>query len=329
MKLSAVWCAAAGVVALLACGSNNGTGSGSFPFSGPSCTSIPTGCWDCVEQNCNGGCITTACADYFSCYCACAMGDPNCYAGCEPKRMNQACEQCYAGVSTPSCQQSCSSQCSVSGGSSSGVGGSSGFGSSSGSGSSSSGSGGGAACLSSDGSLCYTYSVSGYTCPAMTTTVGSCSTSNDLGSCAISATGSNGATVTATEYYYCAGAFANTGSASTFQSACTSANGMWTAGSVAQCGTGSSSGSGSSGGSSSGSGSSGGSGSSSGGPTDGGVPSCHSVPCGTMGQMETFCESLIGTTCTAAWYTVGSQTFDCNSCTDCTTAAQEASKACP
>ena len=114
MKRPAIWCAVAAVVALFACSSNNDA-NGSFPFSGPSCTSIPTGCWDCVEQNCNGGCITSACADYFNCFCACAEGDQNCYAGCEPKVMNPACEQCAAGVSTQSCQQSCSSQCSVSG----------------------------------------------------------------------------------------------------------------------------------------------------------------------------------------------------------------------
>jgi len=146
MKRPAILCAVAAVVALFACGSNNNA-NGSFPFSGPSCTSIPTGCWDCVEQNCNGGCITSACADYFNCFCACAEGDQNCYAGCEQKVMTPACEQCAAGVSTQSCQQSCSSQCSVGGSSGIGSGGSSG----------SSGSSGGQGCTTSNGACPITF----------------------------------------------------------------------------------------------------------------------------------------------------------------------------
>jgi hypothetical protein len=60
---------------------------------------------------------------------------------------------------------------------------------------------------------------------------------------------------------------------------------------------------------------------------------CHSVPCGTMGQSMEYCEvdDGEGGGCTQAWYQVGSQIFDCTSCTQagCQLAAQEASKACP
>jgi hypothetical protein len=62
---------------------------------------------------------------------------------------------------------------------------------------------------------------------------------------------------------------------------------------------------------------------------DGGA-TCNSRACGTMGQSMTFCESIDPSgTCTAAWFEVGGLVFDCNSCTDCTTASQEASKSCP
>jgi hypothetical protein len=49
-----------------------------------------------------------------------------------------------------------------------------------------------------------------------------------------------------------------------------------------------------------------------------------------MGQLMTFCESIDSNdVCNAAWFDVAGQTFYCNSCSDCTTASQEASKACP
>ena len=62
---------------------------------------------------------------------------------------------------------------------------------------------------------------------------------------------------------------------------------------------------------------------------DGGA-TCNSRSCGTMGQIMTFCESIDPNgTCTEAWFDVAGQTFYCNSCSDCTTASQEASKSCP
>jgi hypothetical protein len=65
-------------------------------------------------------------------------------------------------------------------------------------------------------------------------------------------------------------------------------------------------------------------------PFSDGGPTCNSRSCGTMGQLMTFCESIDpGGTCTAAWFEVAGQTFYCNSCADCTTASQEASKSCP
>ncbi len=148
MKRAATWCAGAVIVALFACGSGN-NGNGAFPFSGPSCAQITPGCWGCVEQNCNGGCITSACSDYFSCFCACASGDQNCYTGCQSKAMTQACLQCAQSVSSQSCTQSCNSACSTSsmggsGGGSSGVG-------------SSSGSGGGQVCSTSNGACPVTF----------------------------------------------------------------------------------------------------------------------------------------------------------------------------
>jgi hypothetical protein len=63
---------------------------------------------------------------------------------------------------------------------------------------------------------------------------------------------------------------------------------------------------------------------------DAGTATCTPHSCGTMGQVMTFCESFDSSNvCTAAWFEVAGQTFDCNSCSDCTTAAQEASKSCP
>ena len=63
---------------------------------------------------------------------------------------------------------------------------------------------------------------------------------------------------------------------------------------------------------------------------DGGSQVCTPHACGTTGQSMLFCEDFdANNTCTFAWFESGGQTFDCNSCSDCTTAAQEASKACP
>lgn len=63
---------------------------------------------------------------------------------------------------------------------------------------------------------------------------------------------------------------------------------------------------------------------------DAGNVTCTPHACGTMGQTMTFCESFDPSdTCIGAWFEVGGQIFDCNSCADCTTAAQEASQACP
>jgi hypothetical protein len=151
MKRPAIWCATAAVVALFAC-SNNNNANGSFPFSGPSCppSSELTNCFGCYEQNCNGSCLTTACADLFSCACACNPGDESCLQGCLTKGETPACSQCAANIDTPSCQQACGSQC---GGS---VSSSGGFGSSSGASSGSSGSGG-QGCTTSNGACPITF----------------------------------------------------------------------------------------------------------------------------------------------------------------------------
>jgi len=131
MKRPAIWCAVAAVVALFACGSNNNA-NGTFPFSGPSCppSSELTNCFGCYEQNCNASCLTSACADFFSCICACNPGDESCLQGCFPKAETPACSQCAANVDQASCQQACGSQCggtvTSSGGGSSSSGGSSG-----------------------------------------------------------------------------------------------------------------------------------------------------------------------------------------------------------
>lgn len=148
MKGPAFFGAAAVVVALFACSSNN-NGTSGFPFSGPSCPPSQQldDCFSCYEQNCNGSCLTTACADLFSCLCACNPNDQACFQNCIPKGETQACTQCAEGINNSSCQQSCGSQC---GGSS--VGGGSG-------GSSGSGSGGigGQACQTSNGACPITF----------------------------------------------------------------------------------------------------------------------------------------------------------------------------
>lgn len=159
MKNRGAWLAVcASLAAVLACGSGsngsnnsgNGTGSGSggFPYTGPSCSSstINQGCWGCLQSDCNGGCLTSACNDFFTCFCNCAQGSSSCYQTCASS-IDSSCQQCVLGIS--SCEQSsCSSQCGS--GSSSGIGPPS---SSSGSGSSSGGppmsetcSGGGQVC---------------------------------------------------------------------------------------------------------------------------------------------------------------------------------------
>ncbi len=88
--------------------SSSGAAGQSFPFPGPSCASSDSfygdACWQCSVARCGGACETTACAAYFSCFCAC---DPNgppatdaglsyetaCQAACDPLQAG-ACAQC-------------------------------------------------------------------------------------------------------------------------------------------------------------------------------------------------------------------------------------------
>ena len=109
------------------------------------------------------------------------------------------------------------------------------------SGSSGGGSGDTFSCSSVDMAECITLPTGvGASCPMGTTSLGSCPSSNQLGCCSITATTSNGQSVTVTSCFYCAGAFEMTGSASTFSMACdmTGSNAKWTAGDVASCGDG-------------------------------------------------------------------------------------------
>lgn len=112
---------AASLTAVLACGSgsngnnNSGNGSGSssggFPYTGPSCSSstINEGCWGCLQSSCNGSCLTSACNDFFTCFCNCAQGSSSCYQSCASS-IDSSCQQCVLGIS--SCEQSsCSSAC--------------------------------------------------------------------------------------------------------------------------------------------------------------------------------------------------------------------------
>jgi hypothetical protein len=285
MKRPAILCAVAAVVALIACGSSNNA-NGSFPFTGPSCppSSQLTNCFGCYEQNCNASCLTSACADFFSCICACNPNDATCFQGCVPKAETQACSQCAAGVNQSSCQQACGSQCgSVSSG---GSGSSGGFGSSS-----SGGSGGGQVCSTNNGACPITY--------CETQTNGGC-----------------------TSYYEVGGQMFSCASCSDTQACLQAANdACLDGGPVADIGPGPDVG-----------------------PfpdvvvadvpvVDGASPTCNSVKCGTMGQLLTYCEldDGEGGACTQAWYQVGSQVFDCTSCSasGCQAAEQAASMACP
>lgn len=150
MKRPAIWCAAIAVIALFACSSGDGN-NGGFPFSGPSCPPSAqaqlNGCFGCYEQNCNGSCLTTACAALFTCICGCGEGDSNCYNGCIPQGETQDCLQCVQNINTASCQQACGSQC----------GGGTTIGGSSGGSSSSGGSGGGQVCNTSNAACPTTY----------------------------------------------------------------------------------------------------------------------------------------------------------------------------
>lgn len=131
MKIRGAWLAvAASLATVLACGggnngnNNNGISAddGGFPYTGPSCGAgtINGGCWSCLESSCNGGCLTSACNDFFECFCNCAEGSTSCYQSCE-SNITSSCEQCVTSIG--SCEQSsCSSECGgVSSGSSGGV----------------------------------------------------------------------------------------------------------------------------------------------------------------------------------------------------------------
>jgi hypothetical protein len=302
MKKRGTWLVVvASLGAVLACGSGNngsnssgsnngsGSGSGGFPYTGPSCASgvVDQGCWGCLENSCNGGCLTSACNDFFTCFCNCAQGDNSCYEGCSTS-ISATCDQCVQGIGSCA-QSSCSSTC----------GGSSGLqppmnGSSSGGSSSSSSSGGPpmAVGCSGSGQVCaggvseqFCQTEIGNMCTSAYYQVGAqtfnCASCSDTAGCQQEAEAACGPTLID------AGPPDDTGPADT-------------------------------------------------GPLpdapflDSGNVTCTPHACGTMGQSMTFCESFDpNDACTGAWYEVAGQLFDCNSCVDCTTAAQQASAACP
>jgi hypothetical protein len=179
MKRSALWCVAAGVVALFACSNGNGA-NGSFPYSGPSCPPTAqqelSACFGCYEQNCGASCITSACSALFSCICSCNLNDESCYQGCIAQGETPACEQCAQSVNNASCQQACGSQCG-----STSIGGSSGTGDSG---------GGGTLCNTSNNACPITFceNQTNGACSSAYYEVGGqtfqCASCNDLTSCA-------------------------------------------------------------------------------------------------------------------------------------------------
>jgi hypothetical protein len=290
MKNRGTWLAVAtSLAALLACGStNNGdnanNNTGSFPYTGPSCspTTVNGSCWSCLESSCNGGCLTSACNDFFTCFCNCAQGNESCYQGCESS-ITSSCEQCVAGLD--SCEQSsCSSECGSTG-TGSGVGGSSGS-SSGGSGFTGCSTGTGAVCANG-GSIQFCETGFSNMCTSAYYQVGSqtfpCTSCTDTTSCAQQA-----------------------------QDACGP--------SEVDAGPP---------------------------PFDVGVPdspvfdgiggdgatTCHAVACpGDGGQTIEYCETDDGPNgaCTAAWFAVGPDVFECTSCSQqgCQAAEQAAGAAC-
>jgi hypothetical protein len=132
-KLAGALCFTVVVALARGCGGNspstnngNGGGGGAFPFSGPSCppgsqpTMMPVpsnnaACQTCVQGQCDVlQCITTDCATYFSCACACQPRDLNCLQTCVMSGMTQACTNCI-GSKIPTCiLQTCGDACGLS-----------------------------------------------------------------------------------------------------------------------------------------------------------------------------------------------------------------------
>lgn len=85
-----------------------------FPYSGPSCNgpSFSNACYGCAESACGGtvGCLDRDCSDFFSCFCACAVGDSTCAAGCQQSHFSPACQTCVESI-TACEQKACNPQC--------------------------------------------------------------------------------------------------------------------------------------------------------------------------------------------------------------------------
>jgi hypothetical protein len=299
MKNRGAWlAAAASLAAVIACGSGNngsnnsgngtGSGSGGFPYTGPSCSStiINQGCWGCLQNTCNGGCLTSACSDFFNCFCNCAQGSNSCYQGCASS-ISQSCQQCVLSVS--SCEMSsCSSSCGNFGNGSGGV-------TPPGPGPGGSGSSGGS---SSGGGMFQTCGGSEQPCASGASLEFCQAGFNNMCTSAFYQVGN--------QTFPCASCSDTASCLNEAEAACTPIMDAGPppedAGPVPDAPP----------------------------PFDAGSVTCTPHPCGTMGQSMTFCESIeSNNVCTAAWFEVAGQTFYCNSCTDCTTAAQEASKSCP
>lgn len=96
-------------ISILACSGNEST-----PLmlpTGPSCTGITSGCWQCTQTQCpaDATCIASTCGDYWPCICACSEGDETCYADCASKQ-DPACASCMQQVSpceTEHCGEAC------------------------------------------------------------------------------------------------------------------------------------------------------------------------------------------------------------------------------
>ena len=74
-------------------GTAGSTGTGLFPFNGPSCpdspiTGAPATCGPCSDKNCSDtyGCVKDLCTDWLTCMCQCPVGDHLCIRDCPTLR---------------------------------------------------------------------------------------------------------------------------------------------------------------------------------------------------------------------------------------------------
>jgi hypothetical protein len=123
-KLS--WAPASVAFAAVFASCGNGA-NGPLPFTGPTCqngmVSIPGAvattptCQQCTQSACAGqtGCISSDCAAYFDCICACAPNDSRCFSMCS---LPSACQSCISNYETCGAQVAngagpCAGQCAL------------------------------------------------------------------------------------------------------------------------------------------------------------------------------------------------------------------------